>query len=363
MMAQMRYVATRPLGFEREHRLLVSVRGAVAIEKIPVIRNQLLVDVGIRGVAVAGNTPADGNAKVDINVVQIEGEDGVMKQQQLNIQPLGEDYAKVMGLKIVGGRDLWSRMATDVGSNVLVNEALVRKMGWTNAIGKRVQFRGDGRVVGVVRDFNFKTLHHRIEPLVMVALDNDMSHERPVYQPFQLRHLVLDYAPSQIRQVLEHAKRVMTAADPRHPFEYRFLDESLDRLYSTELSLTKLIGLFAAISLFIACLGLYGLTAFTTEQRSREIGTRKVLGASAWQITGLLARRIVVLVLIASVLAAVVAHVVVAEWLQGFAYRVGVNPLIFLFAAVVAVAVALATVAAQTWKIASADPVQALRYR
>ena len=362
MMAQMHYVATRPLGFERDHRLLVSVRGATTIEKIPAIRNELLGDTAIRGVAVAQNTPGDGDASAEINVVQIEGDDGVMGQQMLNVQPLGEDYEKVMGLSIIEGHDLSSRLATDVGSNVLVNEALVRKMGWTNPIGQRVQFRGEGRVVGVVRDFNFKTLHHRIEPLVMFSLSNDMSRERAFERPFQRRQLILDIAPREVSRALGVAERVMADADPQHPFEYRFLDASLDKLYRTEISLARLIGIFAAISIFIACLGLFGLTAFTTEQRSREIGTRKVLGASAWQIIGLLARRILVLVLLASVLAAVAAYFAIEGWLQGFAYQAGIDPLIFLLAAAVAAAVAVATVAAQTWRTAKADPVQALRY-
>jgi putative ABC transport system permease protein len=154
----------------------------------------------------------------------------------------------------------------------------------------------------------------------------------------------------------------MAEADPRHPFEYEYLDEALDAQYTTELALTKLIGIFAAISILIACMGLFGLAAFTTEQRTREIGTRKVLGATAWQIVGLLARRILVLVLIASVLAGVGAYFAVDEWLAGFAYRAGINPLIFLLAAVVAAAVAFATVAAQSWRTANADPVGSLRH-
>jgi len=364
MMAQMHYVATRPLGFEREHRLLVSVRGASTIDKIPTIRNALLSDASIRGVAVAQNTPADGNNSVDMRTFEIEEEDGAMGQQMLDILALGQGYEKVMGLTITRGRDLSSRLLSDVGSNMLVNEALVKKMGWSNPIGKRLAAGGygSGRVVGVVRDFNFKTLHHRIDPLVMVSLNTDMSRVSEVERPFQLRHLILDIEPSQARLALGHAERVMAGADPKHPFEYRFLDASLQTLYSTELSLTRLIGIFAAISIFIACLGPFGLTAFTTEQRSREIGIRKVLGASAWQIIGLLARRILILVLVASVLAAVAAYFAIDEWLNGFAYQAGINPLIFLLAAAVAAAVAVATVAAQSWRAANSDPVQALRH-
>ncbi len=214
----------------------------------------------------------------------------------------------------------------------------------------------------MVRDFNFKTLHHRIEPLVMVSLNNDMSRVSQIERPFQRRQLVLDVSPSETWRALRVAERVMADADPQHPFEYQFLDAALDKLYTTELSLTRLIGILAAISIFIACLGLYGLSAFTTEQRAREIGTRKVLGATAWQIVRLLVSRILVLVLVASVLAGVAAYFAVDEWLQGFAYRAGINPLIFLLAAAVTVAVAFATVAAQSWRTANADPAKALRW-
>jgi putative ABC transport system permease protein len=363
MVAQMHYVANRPLGFERDHRVLVSLRGATTIDKISTIRNEMLSDSGIRGVAVAIVTPADGNDRVDINLFQAEAEDGAMGQHLLNVMAIGENYEQVLGLKLVQGRELGTRLLTDVGANMLVNETMVKSMGWSNAIGKRIVGGGrEGRVVGVVQDFNFKTLHHPIDPVVIVTLDNDMTRVQDIVRPFQQRHLILDISPSEAGRALEHAERVMAAADAKHPFEYRFLDESLDALYKSELTLTRLIGIFAAISIFIACLGLFGLAAFTTEQRTREIGTRKVLGATAWQIVGLLARRILVLVLIASALAGIAAYFAVDEWLAGFAYRAGINPLIFLLAAAVAAAVAFATVAAQSWRTAHADPVQSLRY-
>jgi putative ABC transport system permease protein len=162
--------------------------------------------------------------------------------------------------------------------------------------------------------------------------------------------------------VLSFVEKVMAEADPRHPFEYRFLDEALAEQYKAETSLTRLIGIFAAISILIACMGLFGLAAFTTEQRSREIGTRKVLGATSWQVVMLLAKRILALVLVAAVLASVGAYFAIDEWLAGFAYRAGVNPFIFLLAAAVAAVVAFTTVALQSWKTASADPVHSLRH-
>ncbi len=326
MMAQMHYVSSQPLGFEREDRLMVSLRGAATIEKISAIRNALLADSRIRGVAIAGQTPADGD-RGGIGLMQVEGNGGALEQQLLNVLQIGEDYEKVLGLKVLQGRDLSARLLTDIGNNVLVNETLVKKMGWDEPLGKRVQ---GGRVVGVVRDFNYKSLKFRIEPLVIGRLSNDMSGVQEINRPFQQRHLILDVSGAAVGGVLSFVEKVMADADPRHPFEYRFLDEALAQQYKAELSLTRLIGIFAGVSILIACMGLFGLAAFTTEQRSREIGTRKVLGATSWQIVTLLARRILVLVLIAAVLASVASYFAIDEWLEGFAYRADINPLIFV---------------------------------
>jgi len=155
---------------------------------------------------------------------------------------------------------------------------------------------------------------------------------------------------------------VVRDADPRHPFEFEFLDAKLDRLYKDEHQLTRLIGIFAGICIFIACLGLFGLAAFATEQRTREIGTRKVLGATPLQIIILLSRRILLLVAVASVIASVIAYFAIDTWVAGFAYRAPVNPWIFVFAAAAAAAVAFLTIALQSYKAATADPVEALRH-
>lgn len=359
MLAQMRYVANRPLGFEREHRLMVSLRGAPVIEKIAAIRNELLGNSSIRSVGVAQQTPADG-ARSGSRPVELETNGGAMEQHLFRVMSIGEGYEQVLDLKLKEGRGLYSDSFSDVGADLLVNEALVNAMGWTDPLGKRVL---GGRVVGVLRDFNFRSLKFQVEPLVVRRLNNDMSRISDLDKPFEQRHLILDITGADVGETLAFVRRVVTAADTRHPFEFRFLDEALERQYRAELSLTKLIGIFAGVSIFIACMGLFGLAAFTTEQRSREIGTRKVLGATAWQIVGMLSRRIFVLVLIACLLASAASWFAIDEWLAGFAYRAGVNPLIFLVSAAAASAVAFGAVAAQSWRIASADPVQALRYR
>jgi putative ABC transport system permease protein len=318
-------------------------------------------DSHVQGVAIAAVTPAQSGGAV--NVIQVEQEDGKTEPTSVNNFPIGEGFVEVMGLKLLQGRDPSIRLLTDVGTNVLINEGMVRKMGWTNPLGKRITARGpSGRVVGVVQDFNFKSLHTQIEPLVMYPMNMDMSNVPEAEKPLRQAFLVVKISPEDITQTLGGIERVMTEADAKHPFEFTFLDDSLDKLYKSENQLLKLIAIFAAICIFIACLGLFGLASFTTEMRTREIGTRKVLGATSWQIIGLLARPIMVLVLIASVLAAVIAWFAIDEWLSTFAYRADINPLIFLAAAIVAAAVAFITVAAQSYRTASADPVDALRH-
>jgi putative ABC transport system permease protein len=173
--------------------------------------------------------------------------------------------------------------------------------------------------------------------------------------------MVLNIKGEDVGPTLDFVEGVIRQADARHPFEYAFLDQQLDNLYKAEHNLTRLIGIFAGICIFIACLGLFGLVAFTTEQRSREIGTRKVLGASTFQIIVLLAQRILLLVVIASVVAAVISYLAMDKWLTGFAYHASINPLAFVLAAVLAAGVAFITVALQSYKTASADPVNALR--
>jgi putative ABC transport system permease protein len=359
MAAQMRYIGSKSLGFQKENQLVVTLRGVATIERLSTIRTELAKNSHVLGTAEAaiamGQSPP-------INVLQMENNSGALSPITTANLPIGDEFVNVMGLKILQGRDFSKRLLTDVGTNCLVNEAMVRKMGWTEPLGKRFS-RGNqsGRVVGVLQDFNFQSLHHLVEPLLMYPLVEDFSGTPEVFRPTVQRLMIVKISGSDVDKTLSYIEDVMAKADPKHPFQYEFLDDSLDHLYKSEHQLTKLIGIFSVICIFIACLGLFGLASFTTEQRNREIGTRKVLGATAWQIITLLARRILLLVVIASVLAAVMSYFAIDEWLTGFAYRAGINPLIFVLAALVAAIVAFVTVALQSYKTAIADPVDALR--
>jgi putative ABC transport system permease protein len=362
MQSQMRYIANRPLGFQKENRLVVTLRGASTIEKIPTIRTELGKNAHILGVTEAVTLPGQSTG---VNLVQADNNNGVPTSVSIFNMPVATDFVAVMGLQIVRGRDFSQRLLTDTGLSALVNETMVHKMGWIEPLGKRIQAGGPSgpviHVIGVVKDFNFKSLHTLIEPFGMLPLNDDLSGLPESARPSQQRLLVLNIKGDDVGKTLDYVGDVMRQVDARHPFNYAFLDQQLDNLYKSEHNLTRLIGIFAAICIFIACLGLFGLVAFTTEQRSREIGTRKVLGASAFQIIMLLAQRILLLVVIASVLAAVLSYFAMDKWLAGFAYRAAINPLVFVLAAVLAAGVAFITVALQSYKTASADPVNALR--
>lgn len=361
MAAQMRYVNNKSLGFAKENRLVVTLRGANTIEKLPTIRTELTKNSHVLGVSQVAVMV--GQTNIPINTGKVEDDSGNLVDQQLYNMPIGEDFVKTMGITILQGRDFSNRLLTDVGSNFLVNETLVKHMGWREPLGKQISIRGqNGRVVGVVQDFNFQSLHKSIQPFVMYAISNDFSRVPLAIRPNLQNDLLVNVAGEDLPQTLSYIEEVLQKIDPQHPFTFSFLDRDLDSLYRSEQRLMSLIGLFAGICVFIACLGLFGLAAFTTEQRTREIGTRKVLGASTMQIILLLARRILVLVCVAAVLASVLAYFAIDEWLTNFAYRASINPAIFLLSAVVAAAVAFTTVALQSYRTASADPVHTLRH-
>jgi putative ABC transport system permease protein len=217
-------------------------------------------------------------------------------------------------------------------------------------------------VIGVAKDFNYKSLRTAIEPLAIFRDDADFSQLPAVQRPFQTRQLVVKVAPQEMGATLGQIQKLFAELDPGHPLQYTFVDVELDKLYTSEQRLMKLIGIFAAICIFVACLGLFGLAASTTEQRTKEIGIRKVLGASTLEIILLLAQRVLVLIGAGAVVASIAAWIAMHQWLAGFAYRATLNPAYFVLAALGAGAVALLTMALQSWRTAHGDPVEALRY-
>jgi putative ABC transport system permease protein len=360
MAAQMRFLASKSLGFAPENRLMVTLRGVDLIERIPVLRNELTAHPRVLGVTASASMMGQ---NFPTNVVQVENNLGTMEQTSLNHMPVADDFVAVMGMELASGRDFSAERGTDDVTGVIVNERLVARMGWDEPLGKRIQAGPvQQTVIGVVKDFNFKSLHNAVEPFLMYRFRDDFERVPQNLRPFQNRLLVVSVAGDGLQETIAFIRGVFARLDPEHPFEYRFLDDSLDRLYLSERRLMSLIGIFAGVCIFVACLGLFGLAAFTTEQRTREIGVRKVFGASARQIIALLAQHILLLVIIGSLVASLLSYLAMDRWLSGFAYRVSQNPLWFLLAAGAALGVAYATVALQTLRAARSNPVKSLRY-
>ena len=350
---QMRYIASKGLGFEKENRVLVTLRGRELVERESVVAAELEKHKGVVGVATSTAIMGRDMGQV---TGKVENNEGAMTDFGFNIMWVGDDFIPVMGIELAQGRDFSRRLLTDVGATYIVNETFVRKMGWDEPLGKRMGIgmpgMSQGPVIGVVKDFNFESLRSNIEPFVMLRQGSDGGQ----------RLMIISIAPEGIRETLQHIRNLFAELDPTHPFEYTFLDEELDQLYVSEARLMRLIGIFAGICILVACLGLFGLAASATEQRTKEIGIRKVLGASTFSIILLLARRVLVLIAAGALLASIVAWLAMQEWLSGFAYRAALNPLYLLLAALGAGAIALLTMALQSWRTARGDPVQALRY-
>jgi putative ABC transport system permease protein len=351
---QMRFIASKGLGFDKENRVLLTLRGADLVEREELIATELEKHPGVLGVTTSNTMMGRDMPRAS---GRAESNDGSMTDLSFGLLMVGDDFIPVMGMELVKGRDFSKRLLTDVGAAYIVNETFVRAMGWTDPIGKRVALGAGaglnpGPVIGVVKDFNFQSLRASIEPFAMV---------RNTARAGQ-RLMTVSIAPEGIGNTLEEIRKLLAKLDPAHPFEYTFLDEDLDRLYASEQRLSRLIGIFAAICIFVACLGLFGLAASATEQRTKEIGIRKVLGASTVTIILLLARRVLLLIGAGAVVASVAAWLAMQQWLSGFAYRAALNPAYLLLAALGAGAVALLTIALQSWRTAHGDPVEALRY-
>jgi putative ABC transport system permease protein len=364
MTAQMRYIAGQALGFDAENRIIVPLRGADLIERHEAIATELERHAGVLAVTTSETIMGRGAVRSTSNDVETEG-GATRRFLHEDIGQVGADFISVMGLQLIEGRDFSGTSGTEADRPVIVNETFVREMGWDEPIDKQIGRPGgrfSGRVIGVVKDFHFASLRDRVVPFAIFRGDGDFSELNPVQRALEQRLLVINVARDGLRDTLQHIEERFKELDPDHPFEFSFLDEELDRLYASEDRLMTMIGIFAGVCIFVACLGLFGLSAFTTEQRTKEIGIRKILGASVAEIILLLSRRTVLLIGAAGVAACVVAWSVMVEWLAGFAYRAEVHAGYFMLAIVAAASAALATIALQSWRAARARPVDALRY-
>jgi len=371
MLTQMQYVHSKELGFSKENRLIVRVAGADQVARLPALMNELRQEPGVLNVARTQHVPGQ---PVGLSALNVEDSDRVMQQQTLSAMNLRPGVIDALGMRLVEGRDFDENRENDVRRTVLVNQALVRAMGWQSALGKRLQNFGgpdDGsppesmEVIGVVEDFHFEGLQHQVVPVFMIYAMPNFEAMDATSRGTYSEQLIINVRQESVTSLIRTLEQRWPTFDPGHPFEFRFLEDDLNELYGSEQRLMQLIGAFSALCIFISCLGLFGLSAFNTAQRTREIGVRKVMGASTLNIVLLLFQNILWLVILAAMIASVLAFLAVNQWLQSFYYRInliGPNLMLFLLAAAMAVAVAFITIALQSMKTAQSNPIRALRY-
>jgi putative ABC transport system permease protein len=335
----------------------MTIRGVDRFDRVPALAQELERDRDVLSVTQARVPP--GARFTGGGFVLAENSRGEMQSGNGDILEVGADFLKTLGIELVKGQDFPADATGRAGQVFLVNESFARARGWKDAIGRRVQ---DGRVIGVVRDFHMQSLRDPIRPLALVLLDDERRREPEARWPFLQRYIMIRVSGRNFAATLRHIEQVMTRFDPGNAFEYAMMDDSLAGMYGTERRMLALIVIFATLCIFIACLGLFGLNAFATEQRAREIAIRKVLGASPWQIVLLLSRRVLLLIGVGGVIAATASWLIMDEWLAGFAYRVNVSPVLLALSIVLAAGVALGTVALQCLRTVRADPADILRY-
>ena len=272
---------------------------------------------------------------------------------RLAVQEVDYDFIKTYQLKIVAGRDFSKEYSTDDSTAFILNESAVRKLGWTNeqAIDKRMQYGGrKGKVIGVVNDFNFETLHNEIVPIIILITKTGNN------------QVTVRISGKDIPATLSFLKSKWAEYRPGYTFNYNFLNEKLDELYAKDEKLGTAFGIFSLIAAIIACLGLFGLASFTAEVRTKEIGIRKVLGATVSNIVLHLSKEFLILVMIAIILASPLAYYAMTNWLDDFAYKTGMSIWLFVGAGGIALVIAILTVSYQAIKVAVANPVESLRY-
>lgn len=360
---QLEHIREMELGYEKEHLLVLHNTDYLGREA-KTFKKEMLRHPDIINGTVTAHIPAN---SFEFNSAAIflgkDPNDG--HTTSINWFVVDHDYIETMGMEILEGRNFSRAFRTDT-SSIIVNEAFAKSFGLNEGnstpVGKTVSTFGEDAgkyisfdIIGIVKDFHFQTVRDEISPMVMVLNQDIGMIGRSTYATsFRIR-------PGQEQQVISYLEDAWQAQTPNMPFEYSFMDERYDRLYRSEQKLGKIFSVFCILALFIACLGLFGLSSFMAEQRTKEIGIRKVLGATASQVVILLSRDFTRLVLISILISLPLAYYAAYLWLQDFAYRINLGTGMFLMAGALAVVVALITVSYQSLKAAVMNPTHALR--
>ncbi len=346
---QMKFLEEKDLGFDKDSILRIGLNNRSQLDKWPVFRSKLLQNSNIEAVASTNSSPGQGYGK---NVMSVETREGVMEDFGIDLFAVDYDYFPTLNIDIINGRNFSKEYITDTAAAVIVNEAMVQRLGWDNPIGKKFQFPQDSvhiyKVVGVAKNYHHRSLYNPIEAILFLPRFNNNT--------------ALIKTSGNTQEAVRSINTIWDEIFPGIPLEYSFLDEEFMEQYETDRLRGRLFLTFAAMMILIACLGLLGLASFIAEQRSKEISIRKVLGAETRGLVALLVKDFVILVLIGAVPAFAIGYYAMNEWLQNFEFHINISAIHFVVVLLIILLITIVTTGYHALKAASSNPADNLKY-
>ena len=338
---QLGYIRNKKLGFEKNHIVVLPLREDFTRKKFEILKNRLLQDANVLSASASSVLPGDVKYYTSVNW------NGSGKGNTMDFIYADYDFLKTYKIEIAQGRDFSKNFGSDLKNGYLLNEEAVKEIGWKEPIGQKFN---DGSVIGVVKNFHYKSLYEPLKPLFIAV------------NPDNVDFLAVRINSKNVPASLEYMHKAWKEIFPQSPFEYFFFDSHLDKLYKTETKLASIFNWFCGLAIMISSLGLIGLTSISIVKKNKEIGIRKVFGASVISVTNLISKEFLILVLLANLLVSPLVWLGMNMWLQDFAYRIEISLWVFILSGGIALLIALATISIQSIKAATANPVEALRY-
>lgn len=348
---QVQFIRNKKLGFDREHIVVIPVlQNSELLSKQDIVKTEMLQISGVEALTFSSTIPMNLDWR---NSVDFEGRTDYTESIQICCSYVDYDFLDVFGLELVAGRNFSRDIVSDAifERSFIINEAAAKQLGWENPLGKRMRFsqREMGTVIGVVKDFHNLPLSQRIEPVALTLTDMNK------------RLLSIKIHSENIPDTLAAIEKTWNEFSNGWPFEYEFMDKAYDNMYKSEIRIKNQLQFFSVLAIFLSCFGLFGLVSFIIERRTKEIGIRKVLGASVFEIIALFTRGFTKQIILANLFAWPIAYFFMNKWLQNFAYRINIGFLIFIAASALSFSVFLITIFVQTYKAAAANPVKSIR--
>ncbi len=352
---QLHYIRNKNLGYNKDLVLAVNIKDDNLRNNFAPLMNELRQNPRILSISASSSLPNN----IDLSYTTRWENMGDLRPFDTYVTFIDSDFVDFYGLKITRGRNFYHDFGKELKNAYIINETANMRLGWDESIGKRINLSGrEGIIIGIIEDFHFQPLHNEIEPLALGLYQEGIN-----FFPYNgIEYFSMRISSTNIPNTLSVLKRTFKKFSPDYPFEYSFLDDNFEKVYKSEQKLGQAFSCFALISIFITCLGLFSLSSFTVEKRTKEIGIRKVLGSSIPGIFLLLTKESARWILLGNIIAWPVAYFAMNKWLQNFAYRTGIGIWTFAIPTALVLTIALCTISYQTIKAATANPVDSLRY-